>query len=106
MLTISTEDLLVSPEVIRGKGYVRDIDFSKHSIGQGYSFSCDWWSLGVILFECLYGYPPFLSNSVSHSASSILPNDDVIFSTTYSYLSSFCNSDMSLDKRFSTGSKR
>ncbi|PPQ62918.1 hypothetical protein CVT24_006158 [Panaeolus cyanescens] len=38
----------VSPEVIRGHGY---------------SYSCDWWSLGVIMFECLYGYPPFVSNS-------------------------------------------
>ncbi|KAG2345586.1 kinase-like protein [Suillus weaverae] len=38
----------MSPEVIRGHGY---------------SFSCDWWSLGVIVFECLYGYPPFVSNS-------------------------------------------
>ncbi|KAG6378156.1 kinase-like domain-containing protein [Boletus reticuloceps] len=38
----------MSPEVIRGNGY---------------SFSCDWWSLGVIMFECLYGHPPFLSNS-------------------------------------------
>ncbi|THH14240.1 hypothetical protein EW146_g6067 [Bondarzewia mesenterica] len=38
----------MSPEVIRG---------------QGYSYSCDWWSLGVIMFECLYGYPPFVSNS-------------------------------------------
>ncbi|TEB37406.1 kinase-like protein [Coprinellus micaceus] len=38
----------MSPEVIRG---------------QGYTYSCDWWSLGVIMFECLYGFPPFVSNS-------------------------------------------
>lgn len=38
----------MSPEVIRG---------------QGYSMTCDWWSVGVIMFECLYGYPPFVSNS-------------------------------------------
>jgi serine/threonine-protein kinase LATS1/2 len=38
----------MSPEVIRGVGYDQ---------------SCDWWSLGIILFECLYGYPPFVSKS-------------------------------------------
>ncbi|KIY44431.1 kinase-like protein [Fistulina hepatica ATCC 64428] len=38
----------LSPEVIRGNGY---------------TYSCDWWSLGVIMFECLYGFPPFVSNS-------------------------------------------
>ncbi|KAK2591040.1 Serine/threonine-protein kinase [Conoideocrella luteorostrata] len=27
--------------------------------GHGYSFSCDWWSLGTIMYECLVGWPPF-----------------------------------------------
>ena len=27
--------------------------------GHGYSYDCDWWSLGTIMFECQVGWPPF-----------------------------------------------
>ena len=29
----------------------------------GYDQTCDWWSLGVICFEMLIGYPPFCSET-------------------------------------------
>ncbi|XP_044722191.1 kinase [Hirsutella rhossiliensis] len=32
-------------------------------VGQGYSFSCDWWSLGAIAFECLVGWAPFCAEN-------------------------------------------
>ena len=30
--------------------------------GSAYDGRCDWWSIGIILFECLYGYTPFYSD--------------------------------------------
>ncbi|KAG8340905.1 TbPK6 [Trypanosoma vivax] len=41
-------------------------------IGRGYDYSCDWWSVGVILFEMLYGYPPFYNDSKTGTAKKII----------------------------------
>lgn len=41
--TVGTPDY-IAPEIFSGKGY---------------DFSCDWWSVGTIMFECLIGWPPF-----------------------------------------------
>ena len=30
--------------------------------GQGYTFSCDWWSLGAIMYESVIGWPPFCAD--------------------------------------------
>lgn len=39
---------------------------------QGYSHSVDWWSVGVILFEMMVGYPPFYSDEPSTTCQKIL----------------------------------
>lgn len=40
--------------------------------GTGYGKSCDWWSMGIILFEMLCGYPPFYSNSPVETKRKVL----------------------------------
>jgi serine/threonine kinase 38 len=40
--------------------------------GEGYGSECDWWSLGVIFFECLVGYPPFYSDQPMDTCRKIM----------------------------------
>lgn len=35
-------------------------------LGDQYDGRCDWWSVGIILFECLYGRTPFLADEGRH----------------------------------------
>jgi|GEM_PF-1933876 len=54
--TVGTPDY-IAPEVLSQKGY-----------GMG----CDWWSLGVILFECIVGYPPFYADQPMQTCRKII----------------------------------
>jgi serine/threonine-protein kinase LATS1/2 len=38
----------------------------------GYSQLCDWWSVGVILFEMLVGSPPFLANTPAETQLKVI----------------------------------
>merc|ERR1712228_415719 len=39
---------------------------------KGYGEECDWWSLGVILFECVVGYPPFYADTPMNTVKRIV----------------------------------
>ena len=54
--TVGTPDY-IAPEVFKRKGYGQEID---------------WWSLGVIMFEMMIGYPPFYSDSSTETCKKIL----------------------------------
>jgi calcium/calmodulin-dependent protein kinase I len=56
----------VAPEVLRSEGKKRNNAYGKE---------CDLWSLGVVLYILLSGYPPFTSSSFKKSLSRTLNGD-------------------------------
>ncbi len=41
-------------------------------LGQAYDARCDWWSIGIILYECLYGRTPFYCENRQKTKESIV----------------------------------
>jgi cGMP-dependent protein kinase len=81
---IAHRDIKPSNIMVNSNGYLKLIDFgtatniedftqtiigTPHYIapevlfGKGYAFSCDYWSIGICLYEIFYGYYPFGNNS-------------------------------------------
>merc|ERR1712060_845387 len=54
--TVGTPDY-IAPEVFSQRGYEKSVD---------------WWSLGVILYECLVGYPPFYAEEPLQTCKKIV----------------------------------
>ncbi|KAI9487578.1 MAG: kinase-like domain-containing protein [Benjaminiella poitrasii] len=68
---------------------------------QGYSFSVDWWSLGIVIYELLYGRRPFKAKSNEELQKSIMsdavefPNEPKISAEAISFIQELLNRNIS-----------
>jgi serine/threonine kinase 38 len=81
LVTISSENFLKPTDKL---SYKRNRELAFSTVGtpdyiapevfsqQGYDETVDWWSLGVILFEMLIGYPPFYSEDSAVTCQKIM----------------------------------
>lgn len=54
----------LAPEVLRSR-----------RTGRSYGKAIDWWSLGTLIYEMLYGLPPFFDKNLPRMCEKILRND-------------------------------
>lgn len=73
---VGTEEY-IAPEVIKGCGHTSTVD---------------WWTLGILTFEMLFGITPFKGKNRNITFTNILKNDVVFPETSYQQITSSCKS--------------
>lgn len=71
---------------------------------QEYSNSVDWWCVGVVLYEMMYGLPPFYSRNITEMYEAILYKPLQLKSTVSSSARSILEALLQKDRRFRLGS--
>lgn len=46
----------------KARPHLLTFTFACMRIPQGHGVSVDWWALGCVIYEMLYGFPPFYGN--------------------------------------------
>ncbi|KAK1865787.1 hypothetical protein I4F81_008310 [Pyropia yezoensis] len=91
--TVGTPDY-IAPEVLLKRGYNKE---------------CDYWSLGVVLFEMLVGYPPFYAEDAVKTCRKILNWQDTLrfpAEAKVSWAAKTLISSLLCDAEYRLGSKR
>jgi len=91
-LTVSSKEQIATWKVNRRKlaySTVGTPDYIAPEIflQRGYSHECDWWSLGVIMYECLCGFPVFASTEAHETYQKILDWQNQFYFPDYIHLS-------------------